>query len=60
MKFQLRFNAFNFLNHPLYSFNGNNLSLGFNPNGTISTPNFGTIDTKQGHRVVQLAAKFYF
>ena len=60
MKIQLRFNAFNFLNHPLYSFNGNNLALGFNPNGTLSTPNFGTVDSKQGHRVVQLAAKFYF
>jgi len=59
-KLQFRFNAYNFLNHPLWSFNGNNLSLGFNPNGSISTPEFGTVTTKQGHRVVQAAVKFYF
>jgi hypothetical protein len=59
-KLQFRFNAYNFLNHPLWSFNGNNLSLGFNPNGTVSTPDFGTVNSKQGHRVVQAAVKFYF
>ncbi len=59
-KLQFRFNAYNFLNHPLWSFNGSNLNLGFNPNGTISTPLFGTVTTKQGHRVVQAAVKFYF
>jgi hypothetical protein len=59
-KLQFRFNAYNFLNHPLWSFNGNNLSLGFNPNGTLSTPGFGTVDTKQGHRIIQAAVKFYF
>jgi hypothetical protein len=59
-KLQFRFNAYNFLNHPLWSFNGSNLSLGFNPNGTISTPLFGTVTEKQGHRVVQAAVKFYF
>ncbi len=59
-KLQFRFNAYNFLNHPLWTFNGNNLTLGFNPNGSISTPTFGTVNTKQGHRVVQLAVKFFF
>jgi hypothetical protein len=59
-KLQFRFNAYNFLNHPLWSFNGNNLTLGFNPNGSLATPGFGTVTTKQGHRVVQAAVKFYF
>jgi hypothetical protein len=65
-KLQFRLNAYNFLNHPLWSFNGNNLSLGFNgtPNSsgvyTENTPEFGTVTSKQGHRVVQVAVKFYF
>jgi hypothetical protein len=59
-KLQFRFNAYNFLNHPLWSFNGNNLSLGFNPGGGVSTTDFGTVVNKQGHRVVQCAVKFYF
>ncbi len=61
MKVQLRFNAYNFLNHPLWSFNGGNLNLGFDPaTGKVNTTNFGTVTQKQGHRVVQVAAKFYF
>jgi len=59
-KLQFRFNAYNFLNHPLWSFNGTNLSLGFNPDGSVSTPLFGTVNTKQGHRIIQAAVKFYF
>ena len=60
-KFQVRFNGYNFLNHPLWSFNGTNLGLGFDAaTGKVNTPLFGTVTTKQGHRVVQLAIKFYF
>lgn len=54
-------NAYNFLNHPLWSFNGANLNLGFNgTTGLLNTPLFGTVTAKQGHRVVQLAIKFTF
>jgi hypothetical protein len=60
-KLQFRFNAYNFLNHPLWSFNGSNLSLGFDPTtGKLNTPNFGTVTEKQGRRVVQLAVKYIF
>jgi len=60
-KLQFRFNAYNFLNHPLWSFNGGNQTLGFDPaTGAVNTPLFGTVTSKQGHRVVQAAVKFYF
>ena len=55
------FNGTNFLNHPLWSFNGSNLTLGFDPNtGKVNTPLFGTVTQKQGHRIIQAAIKFYF
>jgi hypothetical protein len=61
MKLQFRFNGYNFLNHPLWSFNGGNLNLGFDPaTGKVNTTNFGTVTQKQGHRVIQMAVKFYF
>jgi hypothetical protein len=60
-KLQVRFNAYNFLNHPLWSFNGGNLNLGFDPaTGKVNTPLFGTVTQKQGHRIIQAALKFYF
>ena len=61
---QFRVDGYNWLNHPLWSFNGNNLSLHFaqNPDGTLTQTNtdFGTVTQKQGHRIVELAVKFYF
>lgn len=64
MKLQFRIQAYNFLNHPLWSFNGSNLGLSFTQNAsgtfTNTSPNFGTVTTKQGNRIVELAVKFYF
>jgi hypothetical protein len=60
-RLQFQANGFNFLNHPLWSFNGSNLNLGFNgATGLLNTPLFGTVTTKQGRRIVQLKATFTF
>jgi hypothetical protein len=68
-KLQFRFSAYNFLNHPLDSFRSgsSNLTLNFKEAvagdpSTISqtNPTFGTTTEKQGHRIIQLALKFYF
>ncbi len=67
MKLQFRVQAYNFLNHPLWSFpNGNNLTLQYNQAspGSASIPQtnstFGVTQFKQGQRIVELMVKFYF
>jgi hypothetical protein len=65
-KLQFRIQAYNFLNHPLWSFpDGGNLSLKFSQDAltgaiTQTNSNFGTTTAKEGHRVIELAVKFYF
>ena len=60
-KLQFRIDGYNFLNHPLWSFNGSNLGLGFDgTTGKVSNPNFGSVTQKQGHRILQFVVKFLF
>ena len=68
---QLRLAAFNFLNHPLTSFNNNdtsNLQLAFQ-GATVGKPltvnnlthqNFGIANIKYGSRLLEVSAKFTF
>ena len=66
MKLQLRAQAYNFLNHPLYSFpSGNNLTLQFTQDPvsqaiTQANPNFGKTTQKEGSRIIEFGAKFFF
>ncbi len=61
-RLQFRFNAYNFLNHPLWSFIGGstNLKPTFDVNGVQTNQIFGVTTEKQGRRIIQLAVKFYF
>jgi hypothetical protein len=64
-KLQFRVQGYNFLNHPLYSFNGSNLSLQYQQDPvtgafTQADTNFGKTTEKQGQRIVEFAAKFFF
>jgi len=67
-KLQFRFSAYNFMNHPLWTFSGsgvgaNNLYLNFGPNGTgqqQTNSNFGVAPIKVGNRIIQFALKYYF
>jgi hypothetical protein len=59
---RLSLDGYNPFNHPLWSFNGNaNLTLGFNgTTGALSTPTFGYVTGKQGHRILAAGATFKF
>jgi hypothetical protein len=68
-KFQFRFSAYNFMNHPLWSFSGtgvgsSDLNLNFDTNGAggqkQTNTGFGVTPIKIGNRIIQLALKFYF
>ncbi len=63
-KLQLRVSAFNFLNHPLNSYNpaggDNNLNLTLNGAGKLSNSNFGYALYQSGNRTVQFVLKYFF
>jgi hypothetical protein len=66
MKLQIRAQAYDFLNHPLYSFpSGSDLTLQFTQDPvtqaiTQANTNFGYTTQKQGSRIIEFGAKFFF
>jgi len=63
-KIQFRISAYNFVNHPLKSFNpaggDTNLNLSLDPNGKLLNPTFGYATYQSGNRTIQLVFKFFF
>jgi Carboxypeptidase regulatory-like domain len=71
-KFQFRFSAYSFMNHPLWTFVGSgvgssDMNLNFGSDGaggqkqTNTGPTgFGITPIKQGNRIIQLSLKYYF
>jgi hypothetical protein len=61
-KFQYRLSAYNVFNHPQRQLdNATNLRLSYD-HGVMTNKNFGVLpeDNKYGHRILQMAFKFYF
>jgi hypothetical protein len=60
-RLQFRAEAFNFINHPNYTFGADqNLNLVFDSTGKQTNTLFGTATSKLGHRILQFAVKYYF
>jgi hypothetical protein len=59
---QFKFQAFNFINHALWSFGNkdNNLLLKYNADGTLQNSNFGIATQRYGHRTMQFEARYSF
>jgi hypothetical protein len=63
-KIQFRMSAYNFINHPLTSFNpaggDSNLNLSFDSTGKLTSNSFGYANYLYGARSIQFVFKFYF